>query len=50
MFGSSSLITVLIGTPMTLTYGVTGAIWTWALASAVGFGFGLVIMRRHLTT
>jgi O-antigen/teichoic acid export membrane protein len=49
MFGSSSLITVFVGTPMTLMYGVTGAAWTWAVASAIGFGCGLVIMRRHLT-
>jgi O-antigen/teichoic acid export membrane protein len=48
MFGLSSLVTILVGTPMTLRFGLEGAIWTWAAANAIGLGFGSVMMRRRL--
>ncbi len=48
MFGMSGVVTIVVGTPMTLRFGVNGAMWTWAVATSIGFIFGLVIMARRL--
>ena len=48
MFGMSSVVTIVVGTPLTLRFGLNGAMWTWAAATSIGFIFGLVIMARRL--